>query len=505
MKKKVMCIGIISILLLLSTGATAITTKSNTNSDNFYVDDDWLGLEDGTEVTVRGNPYVIGVDAFAKIQDAIDATNGASITILDGEYNEDLEIKDKTVHLTGENEKYPLITGTLKLEESDQPRIIGLSFYYEDDEEDYETDCCILLLSSSGCKIINNKIETVNCECGIAIGSILPLKPSEGNEITDNIINSNIDDYDDRNNPSISLGLGSKSNKITDNEITRSGIGVELTYGALDNDVVNNVFTHCFTSIYVEKIENPLVPTPETENNKIYENHIYITEEETTSDYTGIKISANNNIVHDNVIDVVTEYNEASSYGIRVSPGNDNEVYKNTITNAEVGIKIYTEYAFLLKEDTKRNEIYKNEISNCVNGLALSGRGVQENNIWGNTVEYNEYGIYVYNSGDGSAQNNVIYWNNFIDNEIYNAYDTTAENKNVYRSDRQTEGNYWSDWDGEGAYVIEPGNTLDPYPLEKPWEGGGKSKTKPVNHDLIQSLTTRFPVIANLLHFLQKF
>jgi len=68
---------------------------------DFVVDDDWAGYPDYTMVTVDGETYYIGFNAFAVIQDAIDAaSDGNSISVADGNYVETLVI-GKSVKVIG--------------------------------------------------------------------------------------------------------------------------------------------------------------------------------------------------------------------------------------------------------------------------------------------------------------------------------------------------------------------------------------------------------------------
>ena len=121
MIKKAYVIGIV-IVFLVGSFASGITIN-----------------RESVQHSSRGTLYVggNGTGNYSAIQDAINATTAASITVLDGEYYEELEIKEKTIDLKGEEEKYPLITGTLKLEKSDMSKITDLSFYYEDEDDDW--------------------------------------------------------------------------------------------------------------------------------------------------------------------------------------------------------------------------------------------------------------------------------------------------------------------------------------------------------------------------------
>jgi|GEM_PF-5771610 len=69
-----------------------------------YVDDGYVGLADGTEVDwpdgAGGGGHYIGYDAFAKIQDGIEAVSGSTVHVAEGIYVEQLYI-DSSVDLVG--------------------------------------------------------------------------------------------------------------------------------------------------------------------------------------------------------------------------------------------------------------------------------------------------------------------------------------------------------------------------------------------------------------------
>ena len=69
----------------------------------------------------------------------------------------------------------------------------------------------------------------------------------------------------------------------------------------------------------------------------------------------------------------------------------------------------------------------------------------------------NDIGI----SCNGAARNNRVYYNTIIDN-VLNAEDDGLNNT---WDDGISEGNYWSDWDGDGEYEISGyANAVDRYP-----------------------------------------
>jgi parallel beta-helix repeat protein len=84
------------------------------------------------------------------------------------------------------------------------------------------------------------------------------------------------------------------------------------------------------------------------------------------------------------------------------------------------------------------------------------------------TIAYNEifnnngYGIYMWD-----CENNDVHHNNFDANSgaMGQGYDNTGNNT---WDDNASEGNYWSDWDGNGSYQIGGSAAEDRYPFSDP-------------------------------------
>ncbi len=130
----------------------------------------------------------------------------------------------------------------------------------------------------------------------------------------------------------------------------------------------------------------------------------------------------------------------------------------------------------------------------------------KENTIVGNTVAYNN------NEGirfQGPAENNLIYHNNFIENNGDAAQATVNTNFNdpLYNSwDNGTEGNYWSDHNAT-SYVIADKNQ-DNHPLLTPMEFAplelpsipalAIGDTNPKDTDGTKTETSSFPVLLTV-------
>ncbi len=80
-----------------------------------FVDDDYVGLPNGTEVTypaVGGTgPHMIGCDAFASIQAALNAVTGSTVNVAPGTYDEDLNIAINNTNLVGSGAAVTIVRG----------------------------------------------------------------------------------------------------------------------------------------------------------------------------------------------------------------------------------------------------------------------------------------------------------------------------------------------------------------------------------------------------------
>ena len=193
-----------------------------------------------------------------------------------------------------------------------------------------------------------------------------------------------------------------------------------------------------------------------------------------STDTKGIVINSSNNTVSNNNILYNTE-------GICIEiKSTNNNIFQNNITNNKCGIKI--------KYATFHNYIFYNTISsNNLYGI-FSQTGSRENSILWNNISLNQYGIRLKGSTNNkifgntftnnqrgfylccSAKGNDIFYNEFINNNEWNARDETQGNN----WNNETIGNYWDDHKGidtnddgisETYYSIPGGNSRDNYPL----------------------------------------
>ena len=185
------------------------------------------------------------------------------------------------------------------------------------------------------------------------------------------------------------------------------------------------------------------------------------------SNYYGIKMYSSNgnnisyNIITDNLYHGISS--EACHYNII----NDNEMNENGLS----GLYIHFTSTF---NEAKYNIINSNGLNtgasfydeSLAGGVVLD-TACRSNSVVSNDIESNQIGA----NSEGANENNILYYNNFIDNVESNAKDTT---KNDWNKKGESIGNYWSDYtgidaDGDGIgdtpYPIEGGDNEDVYPL----------------------------------------
>ena len=108
--------------------------------------------------------------------------------------------------------------------------------------------------------------------------------------------------------------------------------------------------------------------------------------------------------------------------------------------------------------------IARNIIANNIYGIFLR-EGSVNNTIVGNTVSHNSVGLKI---ADTYSENNLIYHNNFIENEQQVVYFAS----NIWDNGYPSGGNYWSDYSGSDANNDGIGDKnyceLDYYPLMAP-------------------------------------
>jgi len=174
---------------------------------------------------------------------------------------------------------------------------------------------------------------------------------------------------------------------------------------------------------------------------------------------TGIDCSGYGNLLANNSI------NKGRGISCR---GNGNIVSGNTLQGCDQGVNIVP-YGISLSGIN--NKIFANTIVGT-KGYAIDLLRVTSypsNIIAGNQIANNQVGVHTeYAISQGGAEGNLIYKNNFVGNgqNVYNeAIVTTAVSVNFW--DDGKDGNYWSNYNGQGTYVVDQSN-IDNHPLSSP-------------------------------------
>ena len=240
-------------------------------------------------------------------------------------------------------------------------------------------------------------------------------------------------------------------------------------------------------------------------------NIIYV-DDDGTADYTHIQdaiaaaesgdtIFVYDGIYHENiVIDKNAVTLQGQSQGGTIIDGNGNgDVI--TVVASSVHISTFT----IRNGGIVSKGIHLSSASSCsITYCTIYGNGVgimfdcsSYNEVAYCTIRQNQvYGAQTYGC---SPENNTLHHNNFIENNMANAYD-----KFINFWDDGSEGNYWDDYDGSDAngdgigdipYNISGGNNKDRYPLMEPLDD-----TPPVTtHSLSGNIGNEGWYISNVM------
>ncbi|MEM3397306.1 MAG: NosD domain-containing protein [Thermoplasmata archaeon] len=230
----------------------------------------------------------------------------------------------------------------------------------------------------------------------------------------------------------------------TDSSVFPYGSGVVLQ-GVQNGTIVGNTVTGNNRGIYFSPASNNTV-----RNNNIFANSLY-----------GIfLVSSNTNILRDNNI------TDNINHGIYLSSSNSNTIAGNNVSeNLQYGIYMLSSQY----NNLSLNTVWHNSLYGII--MVVS----KNNNLLYNWILNNmDYGVYIATLSNG----NTVHHNNFIANRgagkgVYGncqAYDEVGGN--YWYDNTAQEGNYWSNWDGNGwgtgsAYSIDGWTSSDWYPLSK--------------------------------------
>ncbi|MEM3444912.1 MAG: NosD domain-containing protein, partial [Thermoplasmata archaeon] len=263
----------------------------------------------------------------------------------------------------------------------------------------------------------------------------------------DNVTHGTLENNNASGNYDGVLLVSSSNNNITNNKVFGNYFGIYLYSSSNNNITNNNASGNIHEGIYLGESTNNIV----TNNNVSSNSH-------------GISLfysSSNNNITNNNA-------SSNSDTGICLVSSSNNNIINNTATgNIHEGIYL---------DSSSNNNITNNNASgNSDTGIMLVSSS--NNNITYNWICNNaNYGVYI----TGGSTGNHIHHNYFIANNgagkglsgNCQAYDSVGGN--YWYDNTVQEGNYWSNWDGNGwgssnAYPIDGGaGASDWYPLLSP-------------------------------------
>ena len=318
------------------------------------------------------------------------------------------------------------------------------------------------------------------------------------NTFSDNIINSS----------NIGASISGSQNLFRNNTINCTGISFKLS--SFDNDIDDSNLINGKPIIHwighrnenvpsdagyvvISNCENISVQNIHASGVKLFSTTNSLIAENTISDGScGIQmIDSSSNTITGNSL----AYNE---YGLQLTNCNDNKITANNIS-----MRARNSYYGVLLTNSHHNSLEQNNVANNGFGKATNDYyvpyesysgdllGVKllhsannrftENNVTGN----NQWGIRVL----GDQHDNMIYHNNFIDNEVSDglqvsmlppAANASVANPSIW--DNGTSGNYWSDYLTRYPNASEIGNTgvgdtpfyinennIDHHPLIEPY------------------------------------
>jgi nitrous oxidase accessory protein len=353
---------------------------------------------------------------YQKIQDAVEAASaGDTIQVAHGTYLEHVAI-DKSLKIIGENPQTTIVDGT--------------------------ANGTVFTIENTASQVGITRFTIRNAGSNYGIDSERDTATNDVHNITNNIITTSMFGicftdssqnivYNNTliNNPQAGISLSSCSqDNITGNTITYSYYGITGS-SSINNNITGNTITQTSYAIYLSSCTG----------NSIRRNTLSGTDSGilSTSDSSSF-------IDHNTITD--------GAYGIYLYNSVGGSIYYNTLTNSSTCLRIYRTAVTNTNYNVNNNKI-----------TAPNGRGIEfdqaSNNILtGNWIQTCTWGIYLSSSGS-----NTIYHNNFVKNAIQGYAGGTGNKWNT-----TTDGNYWSDWNGIGAYNIPPGDK-DYKPLKTTW------------------------------------
>ncbi len=173
--------------------------------------------------------------------------------------------------------------------------------------------------------------------------------------------------------------------------------------------------------------------------------------------------------------------------GIYLSSSVSSTVTNSTCNNNVHGIRLWYSVSSTVINNTCNNNTCNNNNNHGIwlwfsdSSIVVNNTCNYNNNGYGNGIYLSysvscvvTYNLLQENEGYGifleyGSDNNLIHHNTFVDNFLVGTSQARDDGANNYWYDTETlEGNYWSDWSGEGSYSIDSAaNSIDLYPLDE--------------------------------------
>lgn len=457
--------GILLLLALITILFTFDTTESDCTT----------GFDKGI-LYVGGS----GPNNYTKIQDAIDgASNGDTVYVYNGIYEENIVV-DKAISLVGQGVFDTVVDGNNKTNTIviAEDGVSVTNFTVKNGSE-----------NSAGIKINSDDNKLFYCNISNNNGDGIIFSSVHNNTITDVIINNNRNRgaflHNSFNNKITHLELkynykgitlsNSEDNTISFSIISKNeGEGIMLSYSDKNTISANYISSNTGMGTWLDQSTGNTI-----KNNYFYEDGIYLSGKEVshfTQDVKDNKVNGKQlcyikndasfvvpsnagQVILTNCSDGIIEGGliEHGDIGIEIAYSDNITIRHSKILSADRGIYMYF---------TSKNKVTDSVISNTDHALTMELS--VNNTITGCTISSNRFGIQLLHSNN----NNSVYHNNFINNEI----NVLGNGNNEW--DDGTEGNYWDDYSGvdenndgigDTPYAIGE-DAKDNYPLMEPIE-----------------------------------
>ena len=390
--------------------------------------------------TVKAQSKTIVVpDDYPTIQDAIgNASAGDTVFVKQGIYNTYTDYThqltvNKPLTLIGENPNITILDGTKK-----SKIFTG--------ESPYHPYVFLSLVNITSSDVTLSGFTIKNCDTAIILTDT-GKEPISRIKITgNNIINSSRASGSFYGSGYAITHVGEEASNvlISQNNITgNSGTGIS-TSGQRDSSfiITNNNISSNEAGIILHA-SNSLI-----ENNNIFQN-----------DITGITISSSNNVtVKNNVING----NGAANFAAH---------YYGYLNNSGGLLLAFSQSCFVYNNNIIGNHRYGLMVEG-INNTIVKSNAILDNGAGIRLINYVYGGRFftLHSLGTGS----LVYNNNFVGNTpnalidssgpFYMSEGTVGNGTDLIAWDNGVAGNYWSDYNGQGEYIINQ-NNLDRHPL----------------------------------------